>query len=161
MNLNKIVELREVGYSWPDIAKKMKSTVFKVRKAWDAVLPHDTTYRSKNRDNGVTPKKIDKAIALRAQGEKWKVIARTLNVGLCCIQRAVYMTQCPKAPSPEVNKAIELRAQGMGWKEVGRAMGADHSKLSNRVWWFEATVKRQDEIRQQHLAYRPRELHQR
>lgn len=161
MNLDRIVELRKEGYAWPAIAKKMKSTVYKVRKTWDAVLPPDRSYRSNRRSNMVTLKKIAKAIELRAEGVQWKVIARTLNVGISCIQKAVYMTQTPKEPTAEVLKANELRAQGLAWKGIGREMDEDPSKLANQAWWFEATAKRRAEIRQQHIIYRPQELHQR
>lgn len=132
MNTERAARLRSEGYSWAQVAKKMNTTVFKLRKAWAlAGLPPDHSYQMRRRRNRVTPEKIARARALREQGIRWKVIARQVGMHISNLHLHVYTPR--EAPSAQVLEAVRLRALGNRWKEIGRLVGVDANYLAHQI----------------------------
>jgi len=132
MNLDRAQRLRQEGHSWNSVARLLRTTIYKLKKAWmEAELPPDNKYRARKRKGGATQEMLEKAELLRSQGVRWKTIAERLDVDLGCLEKLIYKPRRP--PSAQVISARNMRKQKARWKEIGRLLGRDPLSIQAEV----------------------------
>lgn len=139
LKLNKACALRKKGYSWRSIADTLGTTIYKLRKEWDAQrLPGDTGYRSRQRKS-ISALQASKARELRLQGVSWAKISRLLRIKQSTLKDALYSKHID--PTKEVLEAIKLRNLGLRWKEIGRSTGSDAMPLRAKVQRYLRSIR--------------------
>lgn len=140
--LAKLVELRQVGHSWPECGKLLGFN-------WRSL--RDKLYRSgvkaggkRGRVGHITAAMIQQGEELRASGLGWVDCGKAIGINgqslRAAMRRAgIAATGVAIGPTliatPErMARAAELRAQGVCWKLIGRELGINSATLANAFW---------------------------
>lgn len=128
-----IVELREQGLSWDDISKETGISRTQMHRV---IGFKDGKFNGKLRNSyrTLTPEIKEKAIEMRAAGNKWKDIGEALGVSMYVFYSHGLAHEQPnmvrKKVTPEViEEAKRLKEEGLTNKEIGQRLNYSYGSI--------------------------------